>query len=115
MSSPVTITNLHPRLRPAHKPLERVASRVFAGERKKGRADIILATGTSQLKTLDALKSPAGRAVMIGDTAADIGAGKAAGTVTVGVTYGYGSREEVAGAGPDLLIDSAAELLEHIL
>jgi len=67
------------------------------------------------LKTLDALRTPAGRAVMIGDTAADIGAGKAAGTVTVGVTYGYGSREEVAGAGPDLLIDSAAELLEHIL
>jgi len=52
VSSPVTITNLHPRLRPAHKPLERVASRVFAGERKKGRADIILA-GTELLHDLN--------------------------------------------------------------
>ncbi|MBM4432359.1 MAG: hypothetical protein FJ026_18725, partial [Chloroflexi bacterium] len=49
-----------------------------------------------------------------GDTAADIGAGRAAGAVTVGVTYGYGSREEVAGAGPDLLIETATELLDHI-
>jgi len=67
------------------------------------------------LKILEAIQTPAERAVMIGDTAADIGAGKAAGTLTVGVTYGYGKPEEVAGAEPDLLIDSAGDLLNHIL
>jgi len=66
-------------------------------------------------RVLEALEIPAVRAVMIGDTAADIGAGKAAGTYTVGVTYGYGKPDEVAGAEPDLLIDSAADLLKHVL
>ena len=66
------------------------------------------------LKVLETLGTAPKRAVMIGDTAADIGAGKAAGTWTVGVTYGYGSREEVEGAGPDVVIDSALELLEYV-
>lgn len=67
------------------------------------------------LRVLRALNTPAQRAVMVGDTAADIGAGKAAGTLTVGVTYGYGKPEDVAAAEPDLLIDSAADLLKHLL
>ncbi len=45
------------------------------------------------------------RAIMIGDTASDIQAGKAAGALTCGVLYGYGSREEVLGAQPDVVLD----------
>lgn len=37
-------------------------------------------------------------AVMVGDTRGDIDAGKANGMCTIGVTWGYGSKEELAGA-----------------
>ena len=42
-------------------------------------------------------------AVMVGDTKGDIDAGKANGMCTVGVTWGYGSREELAAA--DKIVD----------
>lgn len=46
--------------------------------------------------------------VMIGDSIFDIEAGKAAGVMTIGVSYGFGSREELAGA--DYIIDDFAGL-----
>ena len=48
-------------------------------------------------------------AVMVGDTKGDVDSGKANGMTTVGVSWGYGSPEEVAGA--DLVFDSASRLL----
>ena len=42
-------------------------------------------------------------AVMVGDTKGDVDAGKANGMYTIGVTWGYGSREELAGA--DEIVD----------
>jgi len=94
------------------QPVETLASYIGGGAEPLVRK--MLGEKAAVLKTLEAMASTASRAVMIGDTAADIGAGRAAGAVTVGVTYGYGSREEVAGAGPDLLIETATELLDHI-
>ena len=43
-------------------------------------------------------------AVMVGDTKGDVDAGRANGLRTVGVTWGYGSREELADA--DEIVDS---------
>ncbi len=58
---------------------------------------------------LKRLGLPAGAAVMIGDTHADIQAGKAAGTATIGVTYGFhGTR--LAESQPDHLIGDIREL-----
>ena len=37
-------------------------------------------------------------AVMVGDTKGDVDAGKANGMATIGVTYGYGTSDEVSGA-----------------
>ena len=37
-------------------------------------------------------------AVMVGDTAGDVVAGKTAGMYTIGCTWGYGSRDELEGA-----------------
>lgn len=54
------------------------------------------------------------KAVMIGDTAADILAGKAAGTRTCGVTYGFGSLEEIRDANPDIILDEIGQLMEFI-
>ena len=52
---------------------------------------------------LQTLKIDPVDAVMVGDTKGDVDAGKANGVHTVGVTWGYGSREELAGA--DEIVD----------
>jgi phosphoglycolate phosphatase len=48
--------------------------------------------------------------VMIGDRASDIEAGKANGTRTLAVTYGFGDMEELAAAEPDRICASPAEI-----
>jgi phosphoglycolate phosphatase len=53
--------------------------------------------------------TPAG-AWMVGDTAMDVEAGRAAGCATCAVTYGIGERAALEAAHPDLLVDSAALL-----
>jgi phosphoglycolate phosphatase len=53
-------------------------------------------------------------AVIIGDMATDIQAGKAAGIRTIGVTYGYGKLADLIAAAPDILVDQPADLLGAI-
>ena len=50
------------------------------------------------------------RTLLIGDTADDIHAGRAAGTLTVGALYGYGTEREIRAARPDQVIRSIREL-----
>ena len=50
------------------------------------------------------------RAVMIGDAAADVIAGKAAGLATIGVRWGSPEVHETEAAQPDQLVSSVAEL-----
>jgi phosphoglycolate phosphatase-like HAD superfamily hydrolase len=51
---------------------------------------------------------------MVGDGDIDIEAGKRAGVVTCGVTYGLGRKEDVIGAKPDFIIASFSELTDYI-
>lgn len=44
--------------------------------------------------------------VMIGDGPQDVNCGKAAGALTIGVTYGIKGAEEVTAAGPDMLVNA---------
>jgi len=53
------------------------------------------------------------RALMVGDSAADIEAGKQAGVYTCGVTYGLCKKGEIVAAKPDFLIDDLYQLTEH--
>ena len=53
-----------------------------------------------------------GQAVMIGDRRYDIEGGKACGLQTIGVLYGYGSREEFEAAGADHIVETPDEILE---
>jgi phosphoglycolate phosphatase len=46
---------------------------------------------------------------MVGDTAGDVDTGRRNAMSTVGVAYGYGSREELSSA--DVVCESAAELM----
>lgn len=62
------------------------------------------------LKALDALGLKPDAAVMVGDTRADIMAGKNAGTKTVAALYGFGG-ELLRGLGPDYTIGELRELL----
>ena len=53
------------------------------------------------------------RAVIIGDGDTDIEAGKRAGVMTCGVTYGLGNKHDLLAAKPDLLVNSIRELPEY--
>ena len=58
---------------------------------------------------------PAARAVMVGDRAYDICAANALGIAGVGVTYGYGSREELEKAGATHIVSSIDALTDLLL
>lgn len=50
------------------------------------------------------------RTVMIGDRASDIESGRAYGTCAIGVTYGFGSFEEITAAKPDRICGAPHEV-----
>jgi HAD superfamily hydrolase (TIGR01509 family) len=62
------------------------------------------------LAALAQLHATAERSVMVGDGPVDIKAGRAAGTMTVGISHGLHSGEELRDAEPDLLIESLLQL-----
>ena len=74
------------------------------GLRLKPAPDTILAA-------LAALHCAPSHALMVGDTPADILSGKAAGTMTCAVTYGFGTREALLACAPDYVVDSFGELV----
>jgi HAD superfamily hydrolase (TIGR01509 family) len=77
------------------------------GLRLKPAPDTILAA-------LAVLHCAPQNALMVGDTPADVLAGKAAGTITCAVTYGFGTREALLESTPDYLIDSFGELVDLV-
>jgi len=77
------------------------------GLRLKPAPDTILAA-------LAALHCAPPHALMVGDTPADILSGKAAGTMTCAVTYGFGTREALLPCAPDYVVDSFGELVDLV-
>jgi len=61
-------------------------------------------------KVMDNLGFTPERTAMVGDSINDIAAGKAAGILTIGCSFGYGDRSEIAGA--DYIIDTPSALLK---
>jgi HAD superfamily hydrolase (TIGR01509 family) len=78
-----------------------------AGLRLKPAPDTILAA-------LSALHCEPAHAIMVGDTPADILAGKAAGTITCAVTYGFGTREALLQCAPAYVIESFGDLINLV-
>ncbi|MGE5372079.1 MAG: HAD family hydrolase [Solirubrobacterales bacterium] len=66
------------------------------------------------LMVLDAFGAAPERTMMVGDAFTDIEAGKRAGVVTCGVTYGMGDRDLLLQSKPDLLVNDIGELLKYI-
>jgi phosphoglycolate phosphatase-like HAD superfamily hydrolase len=58
---------------------------------------------------------PPEQCLMVGDTALDIRAGKAAGAQAVGVLCGFGEEDELRRAGADLILTSTADLAEVLI
>jgi phosphoglycolate phosphatase len=57
--------------------------------------------------------SPA-RAVMVGDSAADVLGAQAAGMNSIAVTYGYNQGRDLRELNPDFVVDSAAEVPQYL-
>ena len=60
-------------------------------------------------------KLAAEHTVMVGDRREDIIAGKTNGTRTIGVTYGSGSHEEIAGSTPDYICHSPYDIQQVLV
>ena len=63
----------------------------------------------------DAGEPPPERAVMIGDSAADVLAGRAAGVKTIGVTWGSPDHHELNASAPDYTVSTVEELSALLL
>ena len=57
---------------------------------------------------------PPERCIMIGDTTMDVLSARRAGAVAVAVTSGFGTQRELERAKADLVLDRAAQLLDHL-
>jgi len=62
-------------------------------------------------KSMEALDARPGECLMVGDSPADMEAGRCAGVKTCAVRYGYGRAEDLARFEPDYWIDDLRELL----
>ena len=59
--------------------------------------------------------SDRGSVIMVGDREHDIIGANTCGVASVGVTYGYGSHEELANSGAGHIVDSVEELTKYLL
>jgi phosphoglycolate phosphatase len=80
---------------------------VSHGMLPKPAPDVVMAA-------LAELDCPPSRALIVGDTPADVLAGKAAGARTCAVTYGFSTREGLLRCAPDYMIESFGELLNLV-
>jgi phosphoglycolate phosphatase len=62
---------------------------------------------------LERFQVAAASALIVGDGDTDVEAGKRAGVLTCGVTYGLGNKADLIAAKPDVMIDRLAELSDH--
>lgn len=66
------------------------------------------------LSALSILGTQAGRSVFVGDSKYDIITGQRAGARAIGVTWGLGGKEELAGLKPTALLEQWGDLLKYL-
>ncbi len=64
---------------------------------------------------INELKIDVNDAVMVGDTKYDVIGAKEFGLTALGVTYGFGTREELLAAGADVVVDTVEEIGKELL
>ena len=67
----------------------------------------------SLLMAMNFCKGSSAETAMVGDSAVDIQAGKAAGVITCGVLGGFRPQSEIQTAGCDIIIETLRELADH--
>jgi phosphoglycolate phosphatase len=99
--------------------IERLAVAVVRGLGVDDQFDTILGGDSAAEKkphpallnlVLRRFQIPPGRALMVGDGDTDIDAGKGAGVITCGVTYGLGNKDDLIATKPDFLIENLSQL-----
>ena len=63
------------------------------------------------LEIVNSARVQPSEAALIGDSAVDIETGKNAKVMTVAVTYGFGTREEIKNAQPDVIVEDLRDLI----
>ena len=86
----------------------------FTGVYGPGLEERKYTKGTLVSRALAAGAIAPAAAVMIGDRKDDIEGARENGVSSIGVTWGYGSREELELAGADRIVDSVPELLSML-
>ena len=64
---------------------------------------------------IDFMQVPATACVMIGDRIYDIQGGQKCGTRSIGVTYGFGTRQELVACAPDRIVDDVPSLRDALV
>ncbi len=64
-------------------------------------------------EVLKRFQVPAAKALIVGDGDADMEAGKRAGVITCGVTYGLGNKRDLLAAEPDFVVNDLAQLSHY--
>lgn len=99
--------------------IQRLTEAVVRGLGVADRFDLILGGDSAAEKkphpallnlALERFHTASNRAVMVGDGDTDVEAGRRAGVMTCGVTYGLGDKDQLIAAKPDLLIEQITEL-----
>jgi phosphoglycolate phosphatase len=105
----------------SNKP-ERFSRRILEGLGVGNRFCMILGEDSVQrrkpdpealLKAMDYCRAAPSETAMVGDSAVDIAAGKAAGVVTCGVSGGFRPKGHLEAAGCDLIVGSLLELADY--
>lgn len=99
--------------------IQRLAQAVLRGLGIEDRFDLILGGDSAAEKkphpailnlALERFNTAAPSALMVGDGDTDVEAGKRAGVMTCGATYGLGDKKQLIAAKPDVLIERFTEL-----
>lgn len=86
-------------------PTEAILKRWLAG-----RFDLVLCGDDGAADKAEAIRGTPGVVALVGDTAADVEAARAAGVRAIAVTWGYDSRADLERAAPDVLVTALTEL-----
>lgn len=77
------------------------------GEERNTKAKVVLAA-------IDRFNTTREDTVLIGDTRFDVAGAREAGVPCIGITYGFGSREELEGEGAAEVLDTLEEVVRYI-
>ena len=96
----------------AHFGLSEFFAEIYGAQNDGGRA--IKSDLLNFLLDREGLGASAADIAMVGDRKYDVLGAKAVGLAAVGILWGYGSREELADAGADVLVETPAQAFDAI-